>query len=216
MVVGGSGPTLCRSETSLTGCIVSQLQFNPARLARAPATHPALPWAALVVGVVVAAAALLGGAVGGPLLRVFAAGAAVALVHRGWVMAAGRERQVRGWILLGAAVWFVSEVARLVVAMTGRQTLLAELGVVVLAIAGSYVAAARRRMGPADEASLYLDALAIFGTTTGGVVVMVGSLVDAPAGVAVLAHGAFFLAVMASTLLLNVTTRVPLRHAVVA
>ncbi|MGH2401214.1 MAG: diguanylate cyclase domain-containing protein, partial [Candidatus Limnocylindria bacterium] len=215
MVVGSRASRLSRSGTSLTRCIVDQLQINPASLARAPATRPALPWAALVLGGVAVAVALTADALGGPLVRVLAAGAAAAFVHRGWVDAAGRERQVRGWILVAAAVWFVSEVARLVAAITGRETLLAELGVVVLAIAviGSYVAAARRRMGPADEASLYLDALAIFGTTTGGVVVMGGSLVNAPAGVAVLAHGAFFLAVMTSTLLLNVTTRVPLRRA---
>src|SRR5688500_924314 len=151
MAVGGLAPTLWRSATSLTRCTVNQLQFTPARLARAPAARSALPWAALALGGTMAAAALLGAAVGGPLIRVIAAGAATALVHRGWVTAAGRERQVRGWILVAAAVWFISESARLAGAMPGRHTLLGELGVGVLAIAaiGSYVAAARRPMGPA-------------------------------------------------------------------
>jgi diguanylate cyclase (GGDEF)-like protein/PAS domain S-box-containing protein len=152
-------------------------------------------------------------AIGAPFLRVVAAGAAAALVMRGWREAGGRERQVRSWILAAAAIWFVTEVARLTGVLTGRPTLIAELSVIGLAITavGAYGAAARRRMRPADEAALYLDAVGIFAAVTGGVIVVGAAFVTDAGALALLAHGAFFLAIMCSTLLLNVATRVPLR-----
>ncbi|MBA2632135.1 MAG: EAL domain-containing protein [Chloroflexi bacterium] len=150
---------------------------------------------------------------GGSAVRVVAAGAGASLAHRGWSRATGRERQVRVWIFSAMCVWFVAEVARLTGVLTGRPALLAELSVLVLAVAaiGSYVTAARRRMRSADEAGLYLDAVGIFAATTGGVIVLGAGLVTDPTGVAILAHAAFFLAIMGATLLLNITTRVPLR-----
>ena len=117
-------------------------------------------------------------AIGAPFLRVVAAGAAAALSLRGWREAVGRERQVRSWILAAVGIWFVAEVARLTGALTGRTTLVADLSVIGLAIAaiGGFVAAARRRMRPADEAALYLDAAGIFAATTGGVIVIGATL----------------------------------------
>ena len=151
--------------------------------------------------------------IGAPFVRVVAAGVAASLMHRGWRDAVGRERHVRSWLLVGVGIWFVAEVARLTGALTGRPSLAAELSVVGLAIVsiGAFAAAARRRMRPADEAALYLDAVGIFAATTGGVIVVGATYVTDAAGLALLAHGAFFLAIMCSTLLLNVATRVPLR-----
>jgi diguanylate cyclase (GGDEF)-like protein/PAS domain S-box-containing protein len=172
---------------------------------------PSLPVLLSAVGVI--SLLLVGGVLGGLLLRVLAAGAALSLAHRGWRLASGRERQVRGWVVAGASVWFVAEVARVTAEATGRPFLIAELTVVGLGIAavGCYVAAARRRLRPADETALYLDAVSVFAATTGAVVIVGGGLVGDPSGLAALAHGAFFLAMMLATLHLNVTTRVPLR-----
>ncbi|MGH2418649.1 MAG: hypothetical protein ACRDFY_09980, partial [Candidatus Limnocylindria bacterium] len=136
------------------------MELTGRRIARAPAVRSpaALPFAATAC--IVAVVLLLGGpALGGPLIRVVASGAALAFAHRGWASGTGRERTVRGWIILAAAVWFISELARLVGTATGVSAHLAELSVVGLAIGaiGAYVAAARRRLRPADEVSLYLD-----------------------------------------------------------
>ena len=109
--------------------------------------------------------------------------------------------------------WFISELERLVAAGIGRPSLLADLGILgfVAAAVGMFVAAARHRLRPADEAGLYLDAIAIFGATTGAVIVAGAGLVTDPTAAGLLVNAAFLLAIMGSTLLLNVTTRAPLR-----
>jgi len=167
----------------------------------------------LVLVMVALTLLLLGGAFGGPLVRVLAAAVAVRFVHRGWGGAVGRERHVRGWVLAALVVWFAAEVARVIGLAAGRWGLVAELGLIGLAIAaiGMYVASARRRMRPADESALYLDAIGIFAATSGGVIVIGGPLAHDPAGLAILAHLGFFLAMIAATLLLHVSTQVPLR-----
>jgi diguanylate cyclase (GGDEF)-like protein/PAS domain S-box-containing protein len=150
---------------------------------------------------------------GGPFVRLVAAGAGAVIAHRGWIGAAGRERRVRRWIAVAAVVWFVSEVGRFTGALTGRPAMLAELSLLGLGVAvvGCYVTAVRGRMRQADEIGLYLDAVAIFATTAGAVIVVGASHAVDGAALAVLAHGAFFLAVLGSALLLNLATRVPLR-----
>ena len=166
------------------------------------------------VSAIVAAVLLLAPTpIGGPFLRVVASAAAASFAHRGWTAATGRERQVRFWVLVAVCVWFIAEVVRLTGELAGRPTQVAELGVFGLAVAaiGSFATAARRRMRRADEVALYLDAVGIFAATTGGVIVLGASLVTDSTGLALLVHGAFFLAIMSSTLLLNVATRVPLR-----
>ena len=120
---------------------------------------------------------------------------------------------MRSWILAAVGIWFVAEVARLAGGLMGRQSVVAELGVIGLAIAatGGFAAAARRRMRPADEAALYLDAIGIFGATTAGVIVLGAAFVTDSRALSILAHGAFSLALMGAALLLNVATRAPLR-----
>ena len=181
---------------------------HPATLRRVHLV-PIILIAALVASILLLAPT----AIGASFMRVVAAGAAAALSLRGWREAVGRERQVRSWILAAVGIWFVAEVARLTGALTGRPSLIAELSVFGLAIAaaGGFVAAARRRMRPADVAALYLDAAGIFAATMAGVIVVGGAFVTDAAGLANLAHGAFFLAFMGSAFLLNVATRAPLR-----
>jgi diguanylate cyclase (GGDEF)-like protein/PAS domain S-box-containing protein len=156
---------------------------------------------------------LVGGAVGGLLLRVLAAGAGLSFAHRGWHGASGRERQVRAWVVAGAGIWFVAELARLTAVATGRPFLIAQLTLIALGVTavGSYIAAARRRLRPADETALYLDAVAVFAASTGAVIIFGGGMVWDSSAFALLAHAAFFLAMVLATLHLHVTTRVPLR-----
>ena len=170
-----------------------------------------LPTLALVTAAV--ALLLVGGALGGPLVRVMGAAVALRFAHRGWGGAAGRERKVRAWVLTGVAVWSAAEIGRVIGLAAGRWSLVAELSIIGLAIVavGMYVASARRRMRPADESALYLDAIGIFAATSGGVIVIGGRLADDSTGLAVLAHAGFFLAMIAAILLLHVTTHVPLR-----
>ena len=166
----------------------------------------------LAVAIAFAVVLLVATPIGGPIVRVAAAGAAAAIVHRGWSVASGRERHVRRWIAFAALVWFVSEVARLAGALAGREIALAELSLLGLAVAviGAYTSAVRGRLRRADEIGLYLDALAIFAATAGGVIVLWAGHVGDSTTLAILAHGAFFLAVLFMTLLLNLATRVPL------
>ena len=155
------------------------------------------------------------GAPGGQVARLAAAATAFAFAFRGWHDAMGRRRRARGWIALGMGVWLVSETARLIAAWIAQPTLVAELSVIGLAIAavGAYVAAVRGRMRPAEEAALYLDAVAVFFSLTAAVVLIGSSVQNHGESVAVLAHGAFFLGILAATLLLNLATHVPLRFA---
>ena len=156
---------------------------------------------------------VVGGVLAGLLLRVLAAGAGASFAHRGWSQARGRERRVRAWVLAATGIWFVAEVARVTGLAGGRTLIVAELSVIGLAITavGSYITAARRRLRPADETALYLDAVSVFAATTGAVIIIGGGLVGDPGELAVLAHAAFFLAMVAATIHLHVTTRVPFR-----
>jgi diguanylate cyclase (GGDEF)-like protein/PAS domain S-box-containing protein len=189
------------------------MQLSGRLAGAAPMRHVTLLPVVVLASVVIAFLLLIVSQVAGPVVRVLAAGAGAAMVYQGWTVAHGRERQVRRWIAVAGAIWFVSEVARLGGALIGRPTLLAEISLIGLAgtVIGIFVTAVRRRLRPADEAGLYLDALGIFAATTGGVIVVGAGLVADHFQLAILAHAAFFLAVLGSSLLLNIATRVPLR-----
>ena len=167
-----------------------------------------------ILAVATVAFALLVGAgnAGGPAVRVLAATVASGFALQGWQASAGREHRVRGWILFAVVVWLASEVARLVGSLIGIPTQFAEISVVGLAVGavGSYVAAARGRMRKADEIALYLDATALFLGLAGATVVIGAGWVVDSTGVGILVHAAFFVGVVAATLLLDLSTRVPL------
>ena len=171
--------------------------------------------AAVGVAAVASVALAMSGAPEGQLIRLAAAAIGFALAFQGWRLAAGRRRRVRGWITLALGIWLVSETARLVGAWTGEHMLLAELSLVGLAVAavGTYWAAVHGRMRPADEMAFYLDAAAVFFSLMAATVVLGASMLSDSHSVAVLAHAAFFLGVLAVTLLLDLVTHVPLRIA---
>ncbi len=183
--------------------------------ARRPGLAGPVVGSALVLAIFLAVAIVLPAWLGGQWLRLGAAALGVWLVVHGWREAGGRERTVRGWLAFGMVVWLLSEVGRLLAPIIGESAVIAEVGVLGVGIAavGCYVGAARGRLRPADEAALYLDAVAIFCTMAAGVIVVGGSLMDDPAGLATLINSGFFVAVVTATLLLDLSTRVPLRFA---
>jgi diguanylate cyclase (GGDEF)-like protein/PAS domain S-box-containing protein len=169
---------------------------------------------ALAVATGLALALLIGGGpVGAQLVRVLAAVVAVWFTFDGRRQVLGRERRARGWMTIAMSVWLVSELSRLVGLLAGPVSFVAELSLIGLGVAavGTYVTAARGRMRAAEEAALYLDAAAIFFGLVGAVVVIGASLLIDHDSLVALAHTAFFVAILAATLLLDLSTRVPLR-----
>jgi len=169
----------------------------------------------LIGGALVAAMVLLAaGIVDGHLGRVLAATAATGLAWRGFSQAAsGRERQVRGWIGFGIAVWLSSELARLAGVHDTDAPILAALTIAGLAVAtaGTFGSAARGRMRSADELALYLDATSIVLAITGAALIVGAGLGLDSTGLAVLVQASFFSAALCATLLLNLTVHVPVR-----
>lgn len=184
------------------------------RSLRTTVTHSLIPLVGISLAAVTALALLVsGGSAGGLLVRALGAFVAATTATLGWRSATGRGRRVRGWFALAGAVWFLSEVGRLWAHLSGTP---APIGVatliVLLACAGaSFVSAARGRMRPVDEAVLYLDVVAVF-VGTGGAVMAIGSaLIADPDGLSLLMHAAFFIGILAATLVLDLSTQVPLR-----
>jgi diguanylate cyclase (GGDEF)-like protein/PAS domain S-box-containing protein len=177
-----------------------------------PVRRANLVLAILAVATVAFALLVGAGSAGGPAVRVLAAAVASGFALQGWQAAAGRERRVRAWILFAVLVWLASEVARLVGSLIGISTQFAEISVVGLAVGavGTYVAAAHGRMRTADEIALYLDAAALFFGLAGTTVVIGAGWLNDSIGAGILVHAAFFVGVLGATLLLDVSTRVPL------
>jgi len=189
--------------------------LNGDRPARNSSAHRLLPMVALAIPVAVAVTLLVGGGtLGGQLVRVLAAGVAAWFAFAGWRVGIGRERTARFWIVLAVIAWFVAETGRLFSTMYGQPSPLALFSVAVLAVCAcaTYVTAARGRMRPVEEAALYLDAAAVFFGLVGAVLV-IGTGFIGSAGLEVLVHAAFFVGVLAATLMLDLSIRVPLRFA---
>jgi diguanylate cyclase (GGDEF)-like protein/PAS domain S-box-containing protein len=189
--------------------ITSEGALAPATLVRRAAALPAAGVVA-VAGLGLLAVAL----VDGQAIRVVAAVVAAWLLWRGYGAATTlRERRVRAWIGGAAVVWVASEAARLIGLMSESDPLFAAITVTGLGLGavGTFVSAARGRMRPADEAALYLDAASIFFAVTAAVLVIGAGLALDPTGSAILVHTAFFVAIIGATLLLDLSTRVPLR-----
>ena len=187
----------------------------PVPKAAGGATRRALFVMAIGVTALLAVTVALSGTAGAQAIRVWAAAIGFAFVFRGWHDAVGRRRRVRGWISLALGIWLISETARLLAAWTGEPAVLAELSVVAIAVAsaGTYAAVVHGRMRRADEMAFYLDSAAVFFGIM-AVVVLVGSgLLNDGESIAFLAHGAFFLGILAVTLLLLLATHAPLRLA---
>ena len=184
-------------------------------LAHAPQTRRSIVAPAVTGGALLVAFGLaVSGEASGQLARTMAATIACWIAWRG-VMAARSQREwrVRAWITLATLVWAASEALRLAGLPGGPSPVLAVLTVAGLTIGavGSYVSAARGRMRRADEAALYLDAAAIFFAITGAVLVAGAAFAHDPVGLAVVVHAAFFVGIVCATLLLDLSTHVPLR-----
>jgi diguanylate cyclase (GGDEF)-like protein/PAS domain S-box-containing protein len=188
--------------------------LNGERTLRTTVTH----WFAPLLGVALAAGVALallvaGGTAGGQLVRAIGAFVAIWISLIGWRAATGRARTARGWIALAIAVWFLSEVGRLDAVLTGQPTPVGLLTIAALGVCGvaSFITAARNRMRAVDEAVLYLDMAAVFFGITGAVMVVGSGLIGDQGGLGLLMHVAFFIGMLAATLVLDLSTRVPLR-----
>ena len=178
---------------------------QPRRITAAPA---------VVAALVALLALMLAGRLDGQAVRVSAAGLACWLAWRGVATSgSSRELRVRTWIGFAIVAWAVAEALRLVGVGGVDAPALAVFMVVALSVCaiGSYVSAAHGRMRPADEAAMYLDAASIFLTVTAAVLIVGAGLATDRLGLSVLVHAAFFVAMVCSTLLLNLSLRVPLR-----
>ena len=167
------------------------------------------------VGALALTLLVAGGPVAAQLVRVLAAGVAVWFAYDGLRVGEGRERRARGWMTMAVGVWLVSELSRLAGSIVDQPILVAELTLLGLGLAAiaTYVTAARGRMRPADEAALYLDAAAVFFGLVAAVVVVGASFLTDHDSLVALAHTAFFVGLLAATLLLDLSVRVPLRFA---
>ena len=189
--------------------VSSQRALFRSAVARRPSWRPI---ALLVAGVVLAL--LWSGVLPGQVVRAAAAIVAALLVGRS-IGGAGsaRERRVRSWITGAAALWAVSEtIAFSAVVPDGQPltTVVVVSGLLTTSV-GTYLAAAHGRMRGADEAALYLDAAAIVFATAGSTLVIGSWLALDAVGFAVLVHAAFFVGILFATVLLDLSTRVPLR-----
>jgi diguanylate cyclase (GGDEF)-like protein/PAS domain S-box-containing protein len=175
-----------------------------------------IPLVALAITIAAAATLLAGGgSVGGQLVRLAASVAALGFAFHGWRASEGRVRSARFWIVLAVAIWLVSELGRLVTTLTGQESPLVVLSLVALAVCAgaTYITAAHGRMRAVDEAALYLDAASVFFGLVAAVLVIGTSLNVKADALGILTHAAFFVAILAATLLLDLSTRVPLRFA---
>ena len=154
----------------------------------------------------------------GLLLRAGAAVAGVGLLAGGWLASAGRERNVRGWILVAAAFWLAGELLRMLssglpsVAPGDDTAALMVLAGVVVAAAGSFVAAVRRRLPLAEEVAVHLDALTVFAGCAAVTMVVGDWFATGARGTSVVLSSAVLVGTLGATLVLALATRVPPRR----
>jgi diguanylate cyclase (GGDEF)-like protein/PAS domain S-box-containing protein len=152
----------------------------------------------------------------GLALRVLAAVAGVGLLARGRQAVVDRERSVRGWILVSAGFWLAAEVARLVASgLASSQVPSADVATLIvlagmmLAAAGSFGAAVRRRMPLAEEVAVHLDAITVFAGCAAVTIVLGGSFARDAGATAVLFSSAILVGTLGATVVLALATRVP-------
>jgi diguanylate cyclase (GGDEF)-like protein len=125
----------------------------------------------------------------------------------------GRIRRVRLWVGLGFAAWFASQVNADLVALTARaipDLSFAWLAILALAAAGAYRADLHGRVGWAAELAVYLDAVIV--SAAASAILLVSFLGGGDASLLpTMVHAIVFVAIMAATLLLDVTVMAPLR-----
>ena len=179
----------------------------------------ALLLAALVVGVPILLAAIGAGGQAPAWERVhltFAAvlGFAIAALS-GW-RTAGRTREVRGWIAVAFAAWLGVELLRDLELAGLVGSIPPDLGLVavVVGMIGAYRATLRGRLNPGAELNLYLDASIVCSVIVAAVLALFGGrAVEDPAHLSILLRTLLFLGILASTVLLALALRTPLRLA---
>ncbi len=185
------------------------------RLEHATGVRISVPLPSVIgLSLVVGAIAVIGaGAVGAQVVRTAAAAVGAGMAWHGWRSAQGRERSVRSWIGFAVAAWLITEIGRLAGILVGEPISLDQISVAALGIGaiGTYFSAAHGRIRGVDEIALYLDGAVVFLGVTAAVLV-IGSHVETDASaLGTLVQASFFVGLLASTFLLHLSTRVPLR-----
>ena len=128
--------------------------------------------------------------------------------------ATGRTREVRGWIAVALAAWLGAEVLR-DLALSGLvRSVPSDLALVmvVVGVIGAYRAALRGRLSRGLELSIYLDASIVCAAVAAALLVLLGGrALDDPAHLLLLLDALVFLGVLASTAMLDLALRAPLR-----
>lgn len=126
---------------------------------------------------------------------------------------AGRVRHVRLWIGLGFGAWFVSQLNADLMALAANAVpdlSLVWLAVLAVAAAGAYGADLHGRVGWAEELAVYLDAVIVSAAVSAIMLVSFLSGGDASL-IPTMVHAIVFVAIVAATLLLDLTVLAALR-----
>lgn len=149
-------------------------------------------------------------------LRVLAAAIGTGYLLRGRRVADGRERSVRGWILVAAGFWLGAEVVRLVSSgwspgpmLDAEVATLVALAGLVVAAAGSFVAAVRRRLPLAEEVAVHLDAVTVFAGGAAVTIIVGGWVAGDAMSTSVTVSSAVLVGTLGATAVLVLATRVP-------
>jgi diguanylate cyclase (GGDEF)-like protein/PAS domain S-box-containing protein len=126
----------------------------------------------------------------------------------------GRIREVRSWIVVAFAAWLVVVLLRDVELSAVVRVPLPDLGLglVIIALIGSFRAALRGRLSRTAEMSIYLDASIVFAAVAGAGLALFGAgIARDPAYGSFLLRALLFLGVLAATAMLDLALLVPRR-----
>ncbi|MEA2609295.1 MAG: hypothetical protein QOJ75_1538, partial [Chloroflexota bacterium] len=127
---------------------------------------------------------------------------------------AGRTREVRGWFSVAFAAWLATELLRDLDLSGIVGAIPADLGLVlvVVGVLGMYRATLRGRLHRRAELSVYLDAAVVCVAVAATLLALFGGgVIENPAQLPLLVYALVFLAMFASTALLDLALRVPLK-----
>jgi diguanylate cyclase (GGDEF)-like protein/PAS domain S-box-containing protein len=126
----------------------------------------------------------------------------------------GRTREVRAWIVLAFAAWLGTELLRDLDLSDLAGSVPSDLGliVVIVGVLGAYRAALRGRLLRGAELSVYLDAGIVCISISAALLALFGGrALEGSAHLSLLLHTLVFLAVLASTVMLDLALLAPVR-----
>jgi diguanylate cyclase (GGDEF)-like protein/PAS domain S-box-containing protein len=128
--------------------------------------------------------------------------------------AAGRTREVRGWIAVAFAAWLGVELLRDLELSGLVRSVPSDLGLVVVVVGmiGAYRAALRGRLSRGAELSIYVDASIVCAAVAAALLALLGGpALEDPAHLSLLLHALLLLGLLASTAMLDLALLAPRR-----